>query len=255
MTVRIKRIAAFFAVLILSLIFEVGVSAESTVSLTLPDGFYVHSKEPQKTAEILGMTETELADYCQSGSIVYLAVDGENSRQIRVTVGENSFSNSVVNISELTDSKIESLAPEISGIDGVRGEAVELNGQKFLKVQLISNDSGGEYILTQYITVAQKQNIVLSFYTDSAIDNDYTEQVFESLSSPLFITAEDDQKTNTLLVIVPIVVIVFAILSVGIIISIIVDMKKHREEESTFEQQDCISKESEAQTDDETEED
>ena len=232
MTVKIKKWVITLVVLILSLNFTV--SAKDAVSLEVPKDFCVYSKEPQKTAEILGMTETELKEYCVNGSVLYLAVDKDNSRQIRVTVGDTAFSSSVVNISELTDDKIESLAPEISGFDGVKGEAVSLNGQKFLKVELQSEDDGGEYFLTQYITVAEKQNIVLSFYTDSDADTDYIEDTFATFSCPMFVNEKDEEKVSILLVIVPIVVVGFVIACIGIIVSLVLDVKKNGNDEEDF---------------------
>ena len=231
MTKIIKRLVIVLVVLLLA--GTLSVSAE-TVSLKLPDGFYDYSKEPSKTAEILSMTETELSEYCAQKNVVLLAVDEENARQIRVTVGETGFSNSLVNLSELTDDKIKSLAPEISGFDGVKGEVVSLGAQKFLKVNLHTQDDGGEYYLTQYITVAQRQNIILSFYTDTAVSTDYISDVFESFSSKMFLGDEeqddknDEQKTvNLLLVVVPIVLFGFLAASIGIVVSLIIDVKKN----------------------------
>ena len=214
-------------VTMLSICMSFTVFADKTVSLTLPEGFFVHESQPEKVAEILGMKQSELTDYCTDNSILYLAVDSNNSRQIRVSVSDNKFSNNIVNISQLTDDKIISLAPDIAGIEGVRGDVVKLGGQKFLKVQLKSQDSGGEYILTQYITVTQEKNFILSFYNNSDVNTDYIDSVFTSLSSTMIedfeneSDGEEKEKNDIFLVIIPIAAIAFLLICIGLGVSII----------------------------------
>lgn len=215
-----KKLILIFT--LITFCFNISVSADDTVSLSVPKEFYVHSENPEKLSEILGMSVDELNSYCESNSIFYLAVNGNNSKQIRVTTGENDFSNGVVNLSNLTDDKIISLAPDIVGIEGIRGDVVKLDGQKFLKVEMKSSDSGGDYILTQYITVAHRQNIVLSFY--SSDDTDYIDSVFESFTSPLFITEKTDNN-SMLSIVVPVATVAFLIICVGLALSIIIELK------------------------------
>jgi len=256
MTSKFKRIIITAVLFALSLNFTA--LADSIVSLTLPEGFFVHEKAPGKVAEILDMKESALNDYCINNSILYLAVDSNNQKQIRVTVSENGFSSKIVNISQLTDDKISSLAPDIAGIDGVRGAVVKNGNQKFLKVELSSEDNGGEYILTQYITVAQKQNFVLSFYNSIDVNTDYIDAVFESLSCDMFedteITDDTDkseEKINLLLIIVPIAAIAFLFVCIGLSVSIIIDIKKNRDEadEDYFENENTPIEENQPQDD------
>ena len=221
----LKKFILVLTMLVLSLNFTV--SAENIISLTAPDGFLVHSKNPEELSKILKMNENELSEYCADNNILYLAVDSDNSRQIRITTSESSFSNSIINLSHITDDKIISLAPEISGIDGVRGETVSINGQKFLKIQVQSADSGGDFILTQYITVADRQNFIISFYSDADADLKFIEKSLYSLSSPLFAKAEE--KTSILFVIIPVATVALLVVCLGIAASIIIDIKKQKE--------------------------
>ena len=215
-----KKLILIFSLIVFC--FNITVSADDTVSLSVPKEFYVYSENPEKLSEILGMTVDELNSYCESNSIFYLAANGDNSKQIRVATGENDFSNGIVNLSNLTDDKIISLAPDIAGIEGIRGDVVSLSGQKFLKLEMKSTDSGGDYILTQYITVAHRQNIVLSFY--SGDDTDYIDLVFESFTSDLFITEKTD--INSLLsIVIPVATVAFLIICVGLALSIIIELK------------------------------
>ena len=215
-----KKLILIFSLIVFC--FNITVSADDTVSLSVPKEFYVYSENPEKLSEILGMTVDELNSYCESNSIFYLAANGDNSKQIRVATGENDFSNGIVNLSNLTDDKIISLAPDIAGIEGIRGDVVSLSGQKFLKLEMKSTDSGGDYILTQYITVAHRQNIVLSFY--SRDDTDYIDLVFESFTSDLFITEKTDNN-SLLSIVIPVATVAFLIICVGLALSIIIELK------------------------------
>ena len=215
-----KKLILIFSLIVFC--FNITVSADDTVSLSVPQELYVYSENPEKLSEILGMSVDELNSYCESNSIFYLAANGDNSKQIRVATGENDFSNGVVNLSNLTDDKIISLAPDIAGIEGIRGDVVSLSGQKFLKLEMKSTDSGGDYILTQYITVAHRQNIVLSFY--SGDDTDYIDLVFESFTSDLFITEKTDNN-SLLSIVIPVATVAFLIICVGLALSIIIELK------------------------------
>lgn len=231
----------FLIITLLSACIHFTAFADSNITLTLPEGFFIHEKAPEKVAEILGMEQSQLNDYCMNNSIIYLAVDSSNSRQIRATVSDNSFSNNIVNISQLTDDRISSLAPDIAGIEGVRGEVVKLGDQKFLRIQLKSEDSGGEYILTQYITVSQKQNFVLSFYNNSDVNAEYIDEVFQSLSSDMFedTKTEDndsgEEQISLFLIIIPIAAIALLLVCIGLGVSIVIDIRKNKDEADEYE--------------------
>ena len=187
--------------------------------------FVVYEQDEKKVSEIIGMTEEGLEEYCRENNVEYLAVNNNNSKQIRLTVTKKDFSENIVNINNLSNEKIESLIPEITGFNDAKGKIIEENGQKFIKVELKSSDSGGEYILTQYITVTNKKSYTLSFYTFADADTDYIEKNFESYAdSEIF----EDEKNY-----IPIVIIAFFLfLCVGVFVAftIIRDIKKERNE-------------------------
>lgn len=218
-----------FAVFLICGIFTVCVSADSNISLNAGSEFYVYGEESAKAAETLGMSEKELSYYCKENSIEYLAVNKDNSKQIRLTVGHNDFTNSVVNISGLSNDKITSILPQIIGIEGIKGEIINKNGQKFIKTELRTSDSGGEYILTEYITVADKQSYVLSFYTDIDANNDYADIIFQTYNSSVFID-EQKQSGGVWQYILPAATVIFAAISVSIAITLIIDIRKKRVE-------------------------
>lgn len=187
--------------------------------------FVVYEQDEKKVSEIIGMTEENLEEYCKQNNVEYLAVNKDNSKQIRLTVTQKDFSRNIVNLNNLSPEKIQSLIPEITGFSDVLGEVTEKNGQKFIKVNLKSSDSGGEYILTQYITVTNKKSYTLSFYTFAGVDTDYIEKTFESYADSEIFESEKNY--------IPIVITAFILfLCVGIFVAftIIRDIKKERNE-------------------------
>jgi hypothetical protein len=162
---------------------------------------------------------------------VYLAVNSGNTKQIRIRTEITEFSNSIGNISNLSDDNITALISDIVGIEDVNGDIIEKDGQKFIKIQLRSTDSGGEYILTQYFTVASKQNFVLSFYTDINEDTEYIEKTFESYTSPYFNSITQNNKSNSMSYIILGAAILFLVICVVVTITIVLDLKKKNEDE------------------------
>ncbi len=212
-------------------LFSINVSAEKEeiIKRIEPQGeFYVYGEQTDKLSEILLMDKETLDKYCVENGVQYLAVNVDNTKQIKVTASVTDFSIRVINISGLSNDSIIALIPDITGIDSAKGEVINKNGQKFLKTQFKTNDSGGEYILTQYFTVANKSTVVLSFYTKVGIDTDYIEKTFESFNSPLFIENTDDDTTTPYGLILLVAAGIFAAACVLILITIIRDVKKEK---------------------------
>ena len=201
------------------------VSAAGRISLKAGDEFSVYGEDSKKVAEILGMSEAELDGYVSQNNIVYLAVNEDNTKQIRLTVAATAFSESTGNLSLLSDSEIKELIPDITGDSAVKGEIIESGGQKFVVSRVSSEDSGGGYTLERYFTVAGDNEYILSFYTSKGVPEDYIESVFESLDSDDFYTGKDKSPYSY------IVIAAIAVFSAGalfIIYTIIWDLTVKR---------------------------
>ncbi len=166
-----KKILAFNCLLcVLSLnVFAVGKNV-----------FYVYGSDNSTVSKTLGMTEHELKEYIEQTNITYLAVNKDNTKQIKKCEYTDDFSKKVQSFLSLKDAEILELAEQLSGIPDVTGQIVEKGALKYLKVTAKTKDSGGEYILTQYITVDKGVKINLSFYTDIDQGTDYIEEYFNS---------------------------------------------------------------------------
>ncbi len=180
---RLICIAVVIPVLILSVF-----AADTKVKINAGKEFTVLSsgENEKELAAILGITEDELISYCKENSIEYLAVNRDNTKQIKLSVKQTEFSSAVVNFSNLSDENITAMVPEIIGISNVKCETADKNGQKFAKVRLSSSDSGGEYTVSQYITVANKRLFILSVCTAADKNTDYADEIFEGFDSEDF---------------------------------------------------------------------
>ena len=204
------------------------VSAAGKISIDAGDEFTVYGEDSGKAAEILGMSETELDGYVSQNNIVYLAVNEDNTKQIRLTVAATAFSESTGNLSLLSDSEIKKLIPDITGDSAVKGDIIESGGQKFVLSRVLSEDSGGGYTLARYFTVAGDNEYILSCYTSDGVSEDYIESVFESLDSDDFYTGKDKSPYSY------IVIAALVLLSAGalfIIYTIIRDLTVKRRHE------------------------
>ncbi len=178
----LKKFVCVLTVLIL--IFGFSVSAD--------EEFFVYGTDNLKICEILKMSEQELQEYCKNNNIIYFAVNKDNTKQIRKSAEKLNLSGNFVNLSALKDNEILELTGSLSRFDGANGKVVKINGQKYLKTELKTSDSGGEYIITEFSTVSDSIKQITTFYTAENTDRDYIDLYFEKTVSqknykPLFI--------------------------------------------------------------------
>lgn len=200
-----KRIIIFFCAVFL---FSFSVFAESQ------DNFYVHGEANTYVSEILGMTENQLKDYVKDNNITYLAVNKDNTKQVRKTEISDAFSKKIGSFLVLKDNEILELAEELTGFEDINGTVFEKGDKRFLKVSVKTTDSGGEYYLTQYITVANSKKEILSFYTASGESTDYIEEFLNS--------HYQSTKPNTFLKVLSVIGIVLFSLFAAVVVFVII---------------------------------
>lgn len=149
-------------------------------AIEIGDDFYLYGRDDKKLANALSMTEDEVKSYCEQNNINLLAVNKDNTKQIREITRETEFSKTVKNLAVLKNDEILTLTYQLCGIDNVKGKVIEKDAYKYLKIEVKGKDSGGEYILTQYITVKNSKTVTLSFYTSHGKDTSYTDKIFNS---------------------------------------------------------------------------
>ena len=117
------------------------------------------------------------------------------------------------------------LITDITGSDS--GELIDKDGQSFIKTTQTLSDSGGEYSVINYVTVADKKDCVLSFYTASGTSTAYTEEVFNTFSSDGFYKEKSEKSKFSFVIIAAIVLL--ALGSAYIIFTLVRDIKNDRE--------------------------
>lgn len=169
-----KKIRYFLLTFIILSLLTLNANALSVDQITPSNEFLVYSAEPQEVADALNTELSDLEDKIKTQGILFLATDEDNTRQIQLTSEQNDFSKTVSNLSNLSDSSIRSLLPDITGLENIKGKIVLHGEQKYVRIDLKSE----EYILTQFFTVEDKKLYNLSFYTDVDTSTDYIKSTF-----------------------------------------------------------------------------
>ncbi len=149
-------------------------------ALEIGDDFYLLGRDNEKLSKVLSMSEADIESYCKQNQITVLAVNEDNTKQIKQTVSETEFSKKIKNLAVLSNSQIKELTADLCGMENVSGKVLEKDTFKYLKIEVRGKDSGGEYILTQYITVKDGKNETLSFYTSAKLDTAYCDEIFNA---------------------------------------------------------------------------
>lgn len=205
----VKKIICLIAVLLLAFSFSVSAKEE----------FLVHGKDD--LSSLLNMSTSEIDTYCKENNITYFAVNRDNTKQIKRIEYEDEFSKEVKDLSILTDGQIWSMASELSGFPDVLGNLV-YDGRgdyKFLKTEHKTKDSGGEYVITQFVTVKDSKKITLSFYTAANADREYIDSVLEEQ-----FPEEKNYKS-----LISVGIILFFLMALGATLLIIRDLKNNKD--------------------------
>ena len=211
--------------LAICLVFLLGfsVTALEIDKITPGDDFIVYSKEPEKVSEVLKTDVESLSTKITEQNIKYLAVTKDGSKQIQATENETEFASSVNNLSNLSDSSIKTLLPDITGLPNIVGKIVSKDGQKYVKINLKNENE--DYILTQFFTIEDGKLYTVSFYTKSGVSTDYIDTTFKTEKS-ISDNIEIPKTPTAFKVIVIIGTIIFGLACLVLVYSIIKDIVK-----------------------------
>ncbi len=203
------------ACLCLIFCFSLSTSALTVKQLTLPEEFVTYSENPQRVSEILDISPERLEESIEKQNIELLAVNQQSTKQIQFCITETDFSKMVQNFSNFSDESIRALLPEITGLENISGEIINLNREKYVKIHIKTEDE--KYILTQYFTVIDSKMQTLSFYTDCGETTDYIEEVFPKESQ--------SQKDNGIISVILIAgMVILGIVCLALIYAIVKDL-------------------------------
>lgn len=214
------------ALLVLGSLF---VSAEDygAFSINLPNGYKYALKSEKKSelADIVGVSENELESYFDKGKLELLAVNGDNTSQIKLSVLEDDFSKKIVSFNNLTDDRILLLANSFfsGSYEDVTENAkvIKKQNSKYLKYSERLNDSGGEYTVTQFITVYDGKTYRFSVSYTEKQGNDFGDKVFKD-----FKLKEKDEISPLLKTVLVFAILVFSALIIFAAVGIVKSYKK-----------------------------
>lgn len=171
----LKKFICLLAVLVLVFCFTASAAEE----------FLVYGEDDiEFFCKTFDMDAGEIKYYFEQNNITYFAMNKDNTKQIKRIEFVDEFSQKAVDLSVLGDAEILKLSGDISGFPDAKGEVVNHAGLKFLKLRLESKDSGGDYILTEYITINKAKKIILTFYTANGKDEGYIDNTFKEQFKP-----------------------------------------------------------------------
>lgn len=131
-------------------------------SLDLGDDYlyFYEDSNLDKAAEITSLSEEDLDELFDDEELVMLALSKDNKRQIRVACYENEISEKIGNFSSRSYAEVRELSDELNvfatGGTFVSRDTVESADaavNKYIVYSELHTDSGGDYMVTQYITV------------------------------------------------------------------------------------------------------
>ena len=204
-------------------------------SIDLPQDFYYADEYADKTkiSEITGVSVTELEEHYKQNNIKLFALDKENKVQIKISSFADDFSSKTVDFSKYNDEQLKDIAKNIlNNEQALNLKIVSSNNHKFLTAKEAHKDSGGEYTVTQYITVVNGKNYSLTVFAPIDYSSDYADEIFESFKlESKVIKAE--KKIHLSDVIILLLIISFAIIATISLISIIISSKAKNEAQTT----------------------
>lgn len=184
----------FFCAAALCLLLIVPVSAaQPEYTFRPPDGFIFADASDDKTklADALGLTADELNRLYDKQNILFAAVSSDRTTQLRLLKTANAFSERCVSFSRLSDTELNELAPQLAGTLFNNGGIVKGNdGTKYVRLTQSLHDSGGDYTVTEYLTVCNSTLYTFSVTADDTVTGADTEAAFKSL------TLRDAEKSS-----------------------------------------------------------
>ena len=148
------------------------------------DDFAVATEEDdvKDVAKRLSISESEVKKYFSDNSLVFIAVSPDGKTQIRISCFSDEFSNDVYDTENLSDEQVSKMMSLYSTSAGIV-KVVESGGRKYAKTVQLLNDSGGEYTVTHYVTVASRKTYVISCYNPGVGTSSEVKEIFSTFSA------------------------------------------------------------------------
>ena len=185
-------------------------------------------------AKRLNMDTKELKSYMEENGVLMIAVSKDRSRQIRVCEEETEFSSLAEDISAIDKETLSEFAQVVTSDNNSEFEYVTNNDRKYIKFSSVLSDSGGSYVMTQYVTICKGRIYRFCFYNSGKTVSSEADEVFADFKLLGF---EESKLPGWLSVVFVLGIAAFTALSVAMIIGIIKEKRTEKtmakEEEKT----------------------
>ncbi len=181
---KIKTLLIF---VVLTMILSVNVSAAQKTKefdIKVPENFtdVYYGNDVTEVAEILGIGNDELTKTLKDNNIIYFAVSPDKSTQVRVCCVEDDFGKKVGDMQNLSLQETQNFSESLAVGNNADFKTVNSNGRNYIRSCEVLKDSGGEYTVTQYITVLNGESYYLTCYNGGSKTSKEVREIFESFS-------------------------------------------------------------------------
>ena len=202
------------------LLLSINVSADTKTKefkIDTPKGFteVYRLENLSKAAKILGMSDGELSEFLKKNEITYFAVSNDKSTQIRLSGVEDNFGKTVGEMNNLNNKQLKDLIKTLKKESTAKFSIDTSNGRNYIKSSSLLKDSGGEYTVTQYITVVNGKTYYLTCYNSGTKTSGEIKSVFSNL-----IIYDVLNKTDNIKYIIGFLIVALMLISVGLIVGI-----------------------------------
>ena len=233
------KLKVLFLALALALSLCLPVAAASVsgggISLDMPDDYLIitpdTAKDNAEAAKVLGFTEKTLKTHMQDNGMLFLALTGNNTKQIQLRellCSEDSFAAKIGDLSLLDNEDIRNSAAillENANLEGSTKYQVVANSGGLKAIKITS--SGDTFMSEQYITVRNGKIYSLVGFDAPGANTEYLADIFETLRIDKqrsgFTVAKGAQVVTTIIVVALVAVAIIVI--VRLIASFVTDFK------------------------------
>ena len=217
--------------------------SEHGISMSLPDGYVLLNSDTAEDnldlIESLGYSLSSFKNYLKATGeneprTLFIGLNPTTKAQIAVKTWSTDFSKRVGDFAFLDDKSLSVSAKELVTTKNSSYKTVSANGMKLIEIRSNAKDSGGEFCSVQYITVCNNNFYSLNFTFSGKIDDGKVGAAWSTLEGfkikNNLIASNLDFGSILIIVLLFLAIIGAIVFAVVIIISVVKDVKKHRDD-------------------------
>lgn len=176
----------------------------------------------------INYTKSGFKDYLSKNNIIIYAIDKSNGSEVIVKAVASDFSSNIGDMNLLDNDAVKKVAQKIAPDKSY--SVTEINGSKFLKVQIDAEDKAGGFFGTQYVTVKNDLIYSVSITFPDALSHTQALQIENSITENIYIDDNGGFNWNNfeniiITVIITICIIVFLVVAGYVVYTFINDVR------------------------------